>query len=379
MTKLPKGSNAPKTPVLNPNSIKTTLEEAYNDERHKQKLDIKNRINRFILDANPAAYGPLTAKVDSLKSQAMSPGELKELVGDIAAVNRDLARENKKKEEKNQIRIADLEARLEKLKVRRDAESALTAQIKEAQKVVDAKLKEDNKIAKDKFMELCKSHKASENKKEKMETDGVNTLFQMTNDLIKDSIKFIKIHNLYTMIVNDVLAEFTRRFNEHVEEVDVILQQFPLGRFLLSFSHRESNLNTEYLTTYINEVVTLQDCSINTLYKERLREVFVNFMLAAIDCLLILANGITTRITFGDMLCYFTTAYFHRFGRDQSFTDLMTQYTTKLNEVVHKKKVEETSAEETPVEAQPVETPVDLEAANQQVQQVVQELAQPSA
>lgn len=335
-----------KEAFLNPNSIRLTLEEVYNDERHKQKLDLKNRINRALVDSNPAGYSPLTSKVDELKSQSLSPEALKEINSDINAVKRDLNRENNKKEEKNQVRIAELETRYEKLKARRDAESALSAQIKEAQKLVDAKLKEDNKIAKDKYTELCKAHKESENKKEKLETDGINALLQMTNDLTKESIKFIKIHNLYTMIVNDTLEEFTRRFNEHVEEVDPILQSFPLGKFLLSFSRREQLVDTPYLTTYINQIVTLKDCSINTIYKERLREVFVNFMLYSLDCMLVLCDGLTTRITFGDMLCYFATAYFHRFGKDQSFTDLLAHYKVKLNEVIHKKKDSDESGEE---------------------------------
>lgn len=354
-----KTTKSPKDPFLNPNHVKTTLEEVYNCERHKQKVDLKARINRALIDAKPGEYAPLTTQVDSLKSKSMSPSALKDLIHDIASTKRELTRENGKKEERNQGRIADLEARLNKLNDQKNAESALSTQIREAQKCVDAKLREDNKIARDKYAELCKAHKESENRKEKMETDGINALLQMTTDTIKESIKFIKIHTLYTLVIEDVLEEFTRRFNEHVDEVDTILRSFPLGRFLLSFSRREPLAETEYLKTYIDDIVALRDCSINTNYKERLREVFVNFMLTAVDCMLVLCNNTTTRLTFGDMIAYFSTVYFHQFGRDQSFTDLMNQYNTKLSEVVHKKKggEEEAPAEENP-ESPQAEQPV---------------------
>jgi len=361
-----KASKTPRDPVLNPNHIRITLEEVYNHENQLQRTDLKNRINRALMDANPGAYAPLVSKVDSLKSQAMSPAALKELVSDLAASKRDLTRENNKKEDKNQARIAELDLRVTKLETQRNNETTLATQIKEAEKQVAAKLREDNKIARDKYADLCKAHKESENRKEKMETDGINSLLQMTGDLVKDSIKFIKIHNLYTMVVNDVLNEFTRRFNEHVDEVDNILKSFPLGKFLLSFSRRDKLVETDYLATYINEIVTLGDCSINAIYKERLREIFVNFMLYAVDCMLVLCNNETTRLTFGDMLCYFNTVYFHQYGKDQSLVDLLAQYRVKLNEVIHKKKDGEESGDEN-VESQPEES----QPASQEVAQPV--------
>ena len=67
---------------------------------------------------------------------------------------------------------------------------------------------------------------------------------------------------------------------------------------MLSFNKRETLVETEYLTTYISDIVAREDCSINGLYKDRLREVFVNFMLRSVDCMLILCNNETTRLTF---------------------------------------------------------------------------------
>ena len=344
-----RGQKEQKAPTLNPNSIRATLEEVYNSDKTQQKANLRQRIDRALIDSKPAEYAPLTSNVDSLKSGQLSPEALKEIVSDMASTKRDLTKESNKKEDRNQARIAELEARYEKLKARREAESNLANQIKTAQKVVNDKLREDWKITKEKYAELVSAHKKSENKKEKLETEGINSFLQMLNDLTKDAIKFVRIHNLFAKMITESLNEFTQRFNDKMEEVDVIFQSFSLGRFLMSFSRRENLPATPYLTDYINSIVTARDCSINTASKERMREIFVNFMLSSVDCLLILCNGASTRLTFDDMLCYYTTVYSHMFGRDQSFVDLMSRYNKEIEESSHKKKeADDSSAEESP-------------------------------
>lgn len=352
---LKRAPREPKVPVLNPNHIRLTLEEVYNNDKNEQKINLKKRINRALLDSKPAEYNPLTEKVNSLKSTQLSPEALKEIVTDMACTKRDLTKENNKKEERNQARIGELESRYEKLKARKEAEAELAAQVKAAQKVVDDKLKEDNKIIKDKFTEMCAAHKKSDNKKEKMETEGTFTFLQMLNDLTRDSIKFIRVHNLFVKVINECLNEFTTRFNEKMEEVDTIFQAFPLGKFMLTFSKHENLPVTQYLTEYIHCIVTSKDCSINNASKERMREIFVNFMLSSVDCMLILCNGLSTRVTYNDMLSYFDTSYYHMYGKDASFTDLIARYTKELNEVIHKKKdgSDEEGDEESPAEEQP--------------------------
>jgi hypothetical protein len=326
-----------KVPTLNPSHIRSTLEEVYNSERNQQKTNLKLRIDRALIELKPAEYEPLTSQVDSLKSQQLTSDALKEIVSDMASTKRDLTKESNKKEDRNQARIAELEGRYEKLKTRREAESKLAADVRAAQKVVNDKLKEDHKIVKEKFNELCAAHKKSENKKEKMETEGVNTFLQMLIDLNHESIKFIRVHNLFVKVINDSIDEFTRRFNEKMDEVDTIFQSFSLGKFMLSFSRRENLPQTQYLTDYINNIVTSKDCSINTASKERMREIFVNFMLSSVDCVIILYNGSSTRVTFNDTLSYYATAYHHMFGKDSSFTELVTRYCKELEEVIKKK------------------------------------------
>lgn len=354
---LKRAPREPKVPTLNPNHVRLTLEEVYNNDKNEQKVNLKKRINRALIDEKPAEYTPLTDAVNALKSKQLSPEALKEIVSDMSCTKRDLTKESNKKEERNQARIGELETRYEKLKARKDAETALAAEIKAAQKVVDDKLKEDNKILKEKFVEMCAAHKKSENKKEKMETEGTFTYLQMFADLTRDSIKFIRVHNLFVKIINEALNEFTTRFNEKMDEVDAIFQSFPLGKFLLSFCRHENLPATQYLTDYINCIVTSKDCSINTASKERIRSIFVNFMLSTVDCMLILCGGLSTRVTYDDMLSYYATSYYHMYGKDQVFSDLIARYTRELEEVIHKKKdeTEEEGDEEVvaPVEEQP--------------------------
>jgi len=315
------------TPTLNPNLIKATLEEYYNTEQAKVRDEIRAKIDRTLMESKPEEYAPLTKQVDALMSQQLNETDYKKLVSDISNARKNLHKEEKK-EEKVPAVIADLKAEVDRLVERREAEATLKTNIRKAKEEVANKLKADNKTAKEKYSELCREHRKSENKKDKLVTSGLDSLYQQLSDNLRDFTKFIKCHNLYAMMITDAVNEFIERFCKTVQEVDEILASFPLGRFMLSFHAKELATlpDTSYLTTFIQSLVVQRDCSLSASYRERLREVFTNFMLVGVDCLVILYNSRSSRIAYEDMIAYFLSLNNYQHGFDQVFNDQMTGY-----------------------------------------------------
>lgn len=330
-------ASATKTPTLNSNDVKNTLEHLYNHEHASMKTDIKARITATLKAAHPEVYGPLEQSVNDLNARRMSQDDFKGLSQRITTTKRDVAKE-KKKTPADDSRVADLEASLNALSLQRDNENKLVTEHREAQKRLDERLQADNKAAKEAYNALVKEHRQGEHKKDPLELSGINLLYRELSENAKNFTKFIKCHNLYTLMITQALDEFVNRFNENVGTVDEILAMFPLGRFMLSFARRSELPETPYMLNYVTAIVNSRECSINKTCKERLQEVFVNFIVMGVDCLNILFGKGSNRLPYDDMINYFLSVYYQHFGRDQVFEDLMSGYSRTIQDMKKKKK-----------------------------------------
>jgi hypothetical protein len=328
-----------KVPALNSNDIKNTLEQLYNLEHSNTKNDIKNSIAAELKAAHPEVYGPLEESVRSLNEKRMKKEEFTNLSGRITSTKRDVNKE-KKKTPIDESRVSDLEASLSALSLQRENENKLITECKEAQKRLDERLHADNKAAKTAYDTLVKEHRQGENKKETLVLTGINLLYQKLATNSKNFTKFIKCHNLYALMVTQVLDDFVNRFNEMGGSVDEIMATFPLGRFMLSFARRPELPETPYMLNYINSLINFRECSINKTCKERLQEIFVNFIVMGVDCLNILFGKESNRLPYDDMINYFLSVYYQHFGRDESFETLMRGYSQTIQDMKKKKKKE---------------------------------------
>lgn len=333
-------------PVLNANKIKLTLEEHYNSAQAKERADLKAKISRSLMETNSGEYAPLIRQLDTLNSQKLNENDHKKLASDISNARKELHKEEKKGEDRVPAVIEEINAKIQALIDKRDSETKLKTDIRKAQDAINEKLRLDGKAAKARYSALYKEHRESENKNKKMETTGIDSLYQMLGDNLRDFTRFIKCHTLYAMMITDALNEFVERFSKSVQEVDDIMASFPLGRFMLSFYPKDKATfpDTSYLSTFIQESVTLKDCSLNAAYRERLREIFTNFMLVGVDCLVLLYNNRSTRIAYEDMVAYFLSVNHQRFGADQVFTDTMSNYIKAIVALNKKKNPEQPSA-----------------------------------